>query len=122
MKEIAWKAQNRLHKKYQRLMAACKVQGKIVTAAGRELSAPMPGGSNFSHSLAMDGMPIATTHLSGDSTLVQKDQASGIDLSYLLPPRLPPLPTFFRVLFTGAQRFFYAANPAAEARPRAASY
>ena len=37
VKEIAWKAQNRLHKKYQRLMAAGKDQRKIVTAVGREL-------------------------------------------------------------------------------------
>ncbi len=35
--EIAWKAQHRLHKKYQRLMAAGKDQRKIVTAVGREL-------------------------------------------------------------------------------------
>ena len=37
VKEIAWKAQHRLHKKYQRLMAAGKDQRKIVTAVGREL-------------------------------------------------------------------------------------
>ena len=37
VKEIAWKAQNRLHKKYQRLMAAGKDQRKIITAVGREL-------------------------------------------------------------------------------------
>jgi transposase len=37
VKEIAWKAQLRLHKKYQRLMAAGKDQRKIVTAVGREL-------------------------------------------------------------------------------------
>ena len=36
-REIAWRAQNRLHKKYQRLMAAGKDQRKIVTAVGREL-------------------------------------------------------------------------------------
>ena len=33
LKEIAWKAQNRLHKRYSRLAAA----GKIITAVGREL-------------------------------------------------------------------------------------
>jgi transposase len=37
IKEIAWKAQHRLHKRYQRLMAAGKDQRKIVTAVGREL-------------------------------------------------------------------------------------
>jgi transposase len=37
VKEIAWKAQHRLHKKYQRLSAAGKDPRKIVTAVGREL-------------------------------------------------------------------------------------
>ncbi len=37
VKEIAWKAQHRLHKKYQKLTAAGKDQRKIVTAVGREL-------------------------------------------------------------------------------------
>ncbi len=37
MKEIAWKAQHRLHKRYARLVAAGKDQRKIVTAVGREL-------------------------------------------------------------------------------------
>jgi transposase len=37
LKEIAWKAQNRLHKRYSRLVAAGKDQRKIVTAVGREL-------------------------------------------------------------------------------------
>jgi hypothetical protein len=37
VKEIAWRAQHRLHKKYQRLMAAGKDQRKIITAVGREL-------------------------------------------------------------------------------------
>jgi len=37
IKEIAWKAQNRLHKRYARLAAAGKDQRKIVTAVGREL-------------------------------------------------------------------------------------
>lgn len=36
-REIAWKAQNRLHKKYRSLMAAGKDQRKIITAVGREL-------------------------------------------------------------------------------------
>ena len=35
--EIAWKAQNRLHRRYMKLMAAGKDQRKIVTAIGREL-------------------------------------------------------------------------------------
>jgi transposase len=37
VKEIAWKAQLRLHKKYRSLMAAGKDQRKIITAVGREL-------------------------------------------------------------------------------------
>jgi len=71
----------------------------------------MPGRSTFTYSLAMRSTPIAASHLGGDSTLVQKDQAAGIDLSYLLPPRLPPLPTFFRVLLLGVERFFLRRNP-----------
>jgi len=37
IKEIAWKAQLRLHKRYARLAAAGKDQRKIITAVGREL-------------------------------------------------------------------------------------
>lgn len=37
IKEIAWKAQHRLHKRYHRLAAAGKNPPKIVTAVGREL-------------------------------------------------------------------------------------
>jgi transposase len=37
IKEIAWKAQYRLHKRYPRLAALGKDQRKIITAAGREL-------------------------------------------------------------------------------------
>ena len=37
IKEIAWKAQNRLHKRYMKLSAAGKDQRKIITAVGREL-------------------------------------------------------------------------------------
>jgi hypothetical protein len=37
LKEIAWKAQVRLTKRYARLAAAGKDQRKIVTAVGREL-------------------------------------------------------------------------------------
>lgn len=37
VKEIAWKAQHRLHKRYRRLAAAGKNQQTIVTAVGREL-------------------------------------------------------------------------------------
>ena len=36
-KEIAWKAQHRLHKRYMKLGAAGKDQRKIVTAVAREL-------------------------------------------------------------------------------------
>jgi transposase len=37
IKEIAWKAQNRLHKRYSKLAATGKDQRKIITAVGREL-------------------------------------------------------------------------------------
>jgi transposase len=37
IKEIAWKAQHRLHKRYMSLAAAGKDQRKIITAVGREL-------------------------------------------------------------------------------------
>ena len=37
IKEVAWKAQHRLHKRYSRLAAAGKDQRKIITAVGREL-------------------------------------------------------------------------------------
>jgi len=37
VKEIAWKAQHRLHKRYRSLAAAGKNQPKLVTALGREL-------------------------------------------------------------------------------------
>jgi transposase len=37
IKEIAWKAQHRLHKRYIRMAAAGKDQRKIITAVGREL-------------------------------------------------------------------------------------
>jgi transposase len=37
IKEIAWKAQHRLHKRYIKLSAAGKDQRKIITAVGREL-------------------------------------------------------------------------------------
>jgi len=36
-KEIAWKAQHRLHKRYMRLAAAGKDKRKITTAVAREL-------------------------------------------------------------------------------------
>jgi transposase len=35
--EIAWKAQNRLHRRYMKLMAAGKDQRKTMAAIGREL-------------------------------------------------------------------------------------
>jgi transposase len=35
--EIAWKAQNRLHKRYVKLISAGKDQRKVMTAVGREL-------------------------------------------------------------------------------------
>jgi transposase len=38
VKEIAWKAQHRLHKRYMRLAAAGKDKRKITTAVARELS------------------------------------------------------------------------------------
>ncbi len=36
-KEIAWKAQYRLHKRYMKLNATGKTQGKVITAVAREL-------------------------------------------------------------------------------------
>ena len=35
--EIAWKAQNRLHKRYRKLILAGKDQRKVMVAVGREL-------------------------------------------------------------------------------------
>jgi len=35
--EIAWKAQHRLHKRYQRLLSKGKPRQHVVTAVGREL-------------------------------------------------------------------------------------
>jgi hypothetical protein len=35
--EIAWKAQNRLHKRYRKLTMAGKDQRKVMTAVAREL-------------------------------------------------------------------------------------
>ena len=37
IRELAWKAQLRLHKRYAKLAAAGKEQCKITTAVGREL-------------------------------------------------------------------------------------
>lgn len=37
VKEIAWKAQQRLHERYQKLLAKGKNKGVVVTAVGREL-------------------------------------------------------------------------------------
>jgi hypothetical protein len=37
IKEIAWKAQHRLHSRYRKLTARGKNSGKVVTAMGREL-------------------------------------------------------------------------------------
>lgn len=37
VKEIAWKAQHRLHKRYRNLLAAGKEKQKVATAVGREL-------------------------------------------------------------------------------------
>jgi transposase len=37
VREIAWKAQHRLHTRYRKLMARGKEKGKVVTAMGREL-------------------------------------------------------------------------------------
>jgi len=37
IKEMAWKAQLRLHKRYARLIAAGKDQRKVAVAVGREL-------------------------------------------------------------------------------------
>ena len=37
IREIAWKAQHRLHMRYRKLTARGKNNGKVVTAIGREL-------------------------------------------------------------------------------------
>jgi len=37
VKEIAWKAQERLHQRYRKLLAKGKNKGIVVTAVGREL-------------------------------------------------------------------------------------
>jgi transposase len=37
VKEIAWKAQHRLHSRYSKLCAKGKTKQKVVTAVGREL-------------------------------------------------------------------------------------
>jgi len=37
VKEIAWKAQQRLHQRYRKLLAKGKNKGIVVTAVGREL-------------------------------------------------------------------------------------
>jgi transposase len=37
IREIAWKAQHRLHARYRKLIVRGKVKGKVVTAIGREL-------------------------------------------------------------------------------------
>ena len=37
MKEIAWKAQHRLHSRYVHLLAKGKCKQQVVTAVGREL-------------------------------------------------------------------------------------
>jgi transposase len=37
VKEIAWKAQHRLHQRYRTLSAAGKEKQKVITAVGREL-------------------------------------------------------------------------------------
>ena len=37
IKEMAWKAQHRLHKRYRSLLGAGKDKRKVVTAVGREL-------------------------------------------------------------------------------------
>jgi transposase len=37
IKEIAWKAQHRLHERYRKLLARGKNTGVVVTAVGREL-------------------------------------------------------------------------------------
>jgi hypothetical protein len=37
VKDIAWKAQHRLHRRYIKLIAKGKITQKVVTAVGREL-------------------------------------------------------------------------------------
>jgi transposase len=37
VKEIAWKAQHRLHRRYLRLLSRGKIKQKVITALAREL-------------------------------------------------------------------------------------
>ena len=64
VKEIAWKAQLRLHKRYQRLMTAGKDQRKIITAVGRELlglsGRSVPGRGAFWSAPGDDGVSPRT--------------------------------------------------------------
>jgi hypothetical protein len=45
VKEIAWKAQHRLHKRYRTLSAAGKEKQRVITAVGGELLGPIRRGS-----------------------------------------------------------------------------
>jgi hypothetical protein len=50
-------------------------------------------------------------HVRGHTAFVQKHQTMGMDLTYLLPPGLPPLASLCAVLFLGVERFFLRRSP-----------
>ena len=55
--------------------------------------------------------PGSGLHLHGYAASVQKHQALGINLAYLLPPRLPSLAAFFAILLLGVERLFLSRKP-----------
>ena len=81
---------------------------------------PVSGRRSLAHPLAARGASIAARHLRGNTALVEKHQLLRIELAYPLPPRLTPQPAYVGVLFTGVQRFFYAAVPNAATIARSA--
>lgn len=59
--EIAWKAQQRLHRKYQRLLGRGKVKQQVVTAVARELTGFIWAiGVHLEQSLGVEVMPRGT--------------------------------------------------------------
>ncbi len=59
--EIAWKAQQRLHRKYLRLVGRGKVKQQVVTAVARELTGFIWAiGVHLEQSLGVEVMPCGT--------------------------------------------------------------
>jgi len=58
------------------------------------------------HPLPTPSTSIISCHLRGGPTLVEKNQLLDLDLTYLLPPRLPALLCLLAVLLLGMERFF----------------